>query len=167
MIEVEETIMTTTCTALIPASPAMDVQAWDVLKQINKPTVNKPPAVNEAKRAMASIRATTDCICIEGALSLMKALGYKKDYVYKSKQKWDTADLANDEYFPELQGRMAYETGPLWFYGGPPNKLHWYQGTLQTLLNDRVLCEVDSRGVFKIAELIGTDLEGAGYAKQS
>jgi hypothetical protein len=145
----------------------MDVQALDVLKQINQPPANKPPVVNRAKRAMASIRMTTDCVCIEGALSLLEALGYKQDVVYKSKQKWDAFDLADDEYFPELQGRMAYETGPLWFWGGPPGKTRWYEGTLQTLLNDRVLCEIDSRGVFKIAELIGTDLEGAGYAQQS
>jgi hypothetical protein len=143
----------------------MDVQALDVLKQLNKPLVNERPKVNPAKRAMASIRATTDCICIEGALSILRALGYKKDAVYKSKQKWDAPDLADEEYFPELQGRMAYETGPLWFWGGPPGKTRWYEGTLQTLLNDRVLCEVDSRGVFKIAELIGTDLEGLGHAK--
>jgi hypothetical protein len=143
----------------------MDVQALDVLKQLNKPLVNKPPEVNNAKRAMASIRATTDCICIEGALSILRALGYKQDVVYKSKQKWDATDLADDEYFPELQGRMAYETGPLWFWGGPPGKTRYYEGTLQTLLNDRVLCEIDSRGVFKIAELIGTDLEGLGHAK--
>ena len=157
--------MTTDCTALVPVSSTMDVQAIDILKQINKPPVNERPKINPAKRAMASIRATTDCICIEGALNLLKALGYKKDHIYKSKQKWDATDLANDEYFPELQGRMAYETGPLWFWGGPPGKTRWYEGTLQTLLNDRVLCEIDSCGVFKIAELIGTDLGGLEHAK--
>jgi hypothetical protein len=167
MIEVEETIMTTTCTALIPVSPAMDVQAINILKQINQPVCNERPKINPAKRAMASIRATSDCICMEGALNLLKALGYEKDVIYKSKQKWDAADLVNDEFFPELQGRMAYETGPLWFWGGPPGKTRWYKGTLQTLLNDRVLCEIDSRGVFKIAELIGTDLGELKHANQS
>jgi hypothetical protein len=129
----------------------MDVQVLDVLKQLNK------PVVKSAKRAMASIRATIDGVCIEGALSLLRGLGYEDSIVHKDRQKWLASDLRKEIYFPDLQGRLACETGGLWFWGGPPSQVQWYQGTLQTLLHDRVLCEIDSRGVFKIAELIGTD----------
>lgn len=147
--------MITKCVDATPMNATMDVQVLAVLKAINEPVVRVPPAT----QAMKSIRATIDGVCIEGALNLLRGLGYKDSVVYKDNQKWKVSDLKNEAYFPELQGRMAYETGKLWFWGGPPTHLRWYEGTLQTLLHDRVMCEVDSRGVFKIAELIGTDLE--------
>ena len=145
--------MTTTCTALVP----MDTQALDIIKAINEPVVEIRPAA----RAMASIQATKDNISIEGALALLAALGYSpaKEVIYCG-EKWVAKDLTNEEYFPHLQGRMAKEARVIWFWGGPPKQMRWYEGSLQTLLNDRVLCEIDEHGIFAIAELIGTDLEG-------
>lgn len=144
--------MTTKCTALAP----MDIQALDVIKAINEPVMEVSPAA----QAMASIRATKDNISIEGALALLAALDYNpaKEVIYCDRQKWVAKDLAKEEYFPHLQGRLAKEARVLWFWGGPPKQVRWYEGSLQTLLNDRVLCEIDTQGIFAIAKLIGTDL---------
>ena len=44
------------------------------------------------------------------------------------------------ETFPGFDMLRASEVGPLKFYGGPPNKLGWYYGSLLTILIDKVLC---------------------------
>lgn len=158
-IEVEESNMTT-CTALIPAesSNVMDIQALEAIKQINRDDGVLKKAAHQ--RAIASIKATTRDICIEGALNILDAFGYENTVFYCRKQKWRACDLGKEKYFPDLQGRFASETPLFWFWGGPPVKLKWYQGTLQTLLNDRVMYEISQQGAARIAEMIGTDLEG-------
>lgn len=149
----EDTI--TTCRALVPVD-TMDMQSLDVLKQLNR--VKEQSAYQQA---IASIRATTSCISIDGALCILEVYGYDEDIVHMKGQKWQAYDLGLEKYYPDLQGRMAHETPVFWFWGGPPNKLKWYQGTLQTLLDDRVMYEIGQRGATAVAKLIGVDLEGA------
>jgi hypothetical protein len=109
-------------------------------------------------REMAAIKSTVKGICIEGALSILDVFGYRGTHIHYSNNRWVAEDLANERYFPECQGRMAHETPVFWFWGGPPNKLKWYQGMLQTLLEDRILCEIVERGTKEVAKWIGTDL---------
>jgi len=45
--------------------------------------------------------------------------------------------LAKD--FPGIERLLAREIGPLKFRGGPPNKVAWYDGTLLTLIVDKIL----------------------------
>jgi hypothetical protein len=45
--------------------------------------------------------------------------------------------LAKD--FPGIECLLAREIGPLKFRGGPPNKVAWYDGTLLTLIIDKIL----------------------------
>jgi hypothetical protein len=45
--------------------------------------------------------------------------------------------LAKD--FPGIEYLLAREVGPLKFSGGPPNKIAWYDGTLLTLIIDKIL----------------------------
>jgi hypothetical protein len=138
----------TQCTALVPVN-AMDTQVLAVINKITKKDARQ--------EAMASIKATTDNICIEGAISILQAFGYDKDTIHVGSNKWVADDLQDENYFPELQGRMASETPILWFWGGPPTKLRWYKGTLQTLLDDRVLYEIVRVGHAQVARAIGTD----------
>lgn len=132
-----------TSTALVPAG------------MYNYPVkaVNKGAAIRAIKRTLRGI-------CIEGALSILDAFGHKHADFHYMQNRWDVADLADEQYFPDLQGRTAHETPVFWFWGGPPNDLKWYEGTLQTFLEDRILCEIESRGVEEVAKWIGTDLIG-------
>ena len=165
-IKVEENNMatTSTCTALVPAEPSdlMDIQAINAINQLNKSFAAKNPLLEKVahRQAMASIKATTANMSIDGALSVLNAFGYKNDTVYLAKQKWTACDLGAERYFPDLQGRMANETPIFWFWGGPPTRLKYYAGTLQTLLDDRVMYEIYRRGAAEVAKWIGTDLEG-------
>lgn len=111
-------------------------------------------------REIAAIKSTVRGICIEGALSVLDVFGYKNTQFCCGGNRWQIDDLVNEDYFPECQGRMAHETPVFWFWGGPPNQLKWYKGTLQTLLEDRILCEIMVRGTKEVATWIGTDLTG-------
>lgn len=139
----------TTCRALVP----MDTQVITAIKQIDK-------GKSTHQRAMASIKATTRLISIEGALCILDAYGYSDSTFHFDGQKWAVRDIGDETHFPFIQGRMAHETMVFWFWGGPPTKLKWYKGTLQTFLDDRVLYEIGRRGAVEVAKLIGTDLEG-------
>jgi len=145
----------TTCRALVPveSSDAMDIQALKAIKQIHQ--TDEKDAV---ARAVESIKATTRCIHIDGALGILDAFGYSKDTFHLKSQKWQARDLADENYFPDLQGRMAHETPVVWFWGGPPTKLKWYAGTLKTLLDDRMMYEIIQRGAFEVATMVGLDL---------
>lgn len=144
--------MTTTSTALVPFDKYMN-KTLKALKECG-------PHLR-AGREMGAIKSTVQGICIEGALSVLDAFGYRGTHFHYNHNRWDTDDLVNEEYFPECQGRMACETPVFWFWGGPPGKLKWYKGTLQTLLEDRILCEIMERGTKEVAKWIGTDLTEA------
>ncbi len=148
----------TTCRALVPVD-TMDIQSLNILQQLER--VKEKSAYQQA---IASIRAITSCISIDGALCILEVYGYSKDTVHvkgqKTPNRWQACELGLEKCFPDLQGRMAHETPIFWFWGGPPNKLKWYQGTLQTLLDDRVMYEIGQRGATAVAQLIGLDLEG-------
>ncbi|MHC4188398.1 MAG: hypothetical protein ACYSUB_01760 [Planctomycetota bacterium] len=140
----------------------MDIQSLALISRIERERTTFAH-----KSAIASIKATTSKLCIERALSVLDAFGYYNDVIYLWKQKWQICDLSVEEYFPDLTGRMANETPVFWFWGGPPNKLKWYRGTLQTLLDDRIMFEIHERGVSKVAKLIGLDLEGLANVSAS
>ena len=122
----------------------MDAQVLAVINQITKNPV-------------AKIKRTIKSVSIEGALSILDAIGYGKDTVYMDSHQWKVRDFADESYFPHLQGRMCQETGKFWFWGGPPTKLKWYSGNLKTLLDDRVFCAILELGPNAVANLIGTD----------
>jgi len=139
-----------TSTALVPI---MDTQVLDICRRLGHDPVSK------TAQHIASIKATISNLSIEGAVSILDAFDYANDVIYHRGNKWNVRDIMNEQYFPFHQGRMAHETVIFWFWGGPPVKLSWYQGTLQTLLEDRVLYEIGVQGVTTIAKMIGTDLE--------
>lgn len=147
MVVLRQGTTNVTSTALIPID-LYDSVEMEPLK----------PAIVEAK-AVKSIRATLQGICLEGAISVLDAFGYTNDEFYGNKDKWSIRDLVNEDYFPECQGRRADETLVFWFWGGPPTRLKWYQGTLQTFLEDRILGEIESRGVAEVSRWVGVDLK--------
>jgi len=146
----------TTSYALVPVE-AYDTQVTRLIQQMGG--TQTPGPESESAQNIAAIKATIKNICLEGAISLLDAFGYKGDEFHCDNAKWKVYDLADENYFPGCQGRMAKETPKFWFWGGPPTKLKWYRGTLQTLLEDRVLSEIVQRGAAEIARWVGTDLQ--------
>lgn len=129
----------------------MDTSVLNIVKQLNRPKKASP---------FQRILRTIDGICIEGALSILQAFNYRDERLFLSDGREVRAeDLAEEKKFPELQGRTAEETPVVWFWGGPPTALHWYEGTLYTLLLDRIFCECDTVGVEHVAKWIGIDDE--------
>jgi hypothetical protein len=149
-----------TCKALVPMD-AMDTQVMDIINSMNKPKTETRAARH--KRHMASISVITTDSTVRGALGILDGLGYRNDIFHYDSSKWQVRDLDNEQYFPHLSGRFAAETPIFHFWGGPPNRLKWYEGTLQTMLDDRVMCEVVEHGSEAVAGLIGLDLEGSEY----
>jgi hypothetical protein len=149
-----------TCKALVPMD-TMDTQAMALIGTMKKSKAQTP--AEKHKRRMASIRACTTDSTMEGAVCILDAMGYRNDIFHHKSSKWEVWDLINEEYFPEHAGRFAAETCVFWFWGGPPDKLKWYEGTLQTMLDDRVMCEVIEHGAEAVAKLIGIDLEASDY----
>jgi hypothetical protein len=147
-----------TCKALVPME-VMDVQAMALLNSINNPKTETETPEQKNRKHMASIRTISRDSTIEGALTLLDAMGYRKDVFHHEGAKWEVRDLTDESYFPDLPGRFASETPVFWFWGGPPTKLHWYEGTLQTMLDDRIMCEVIDNGAEIVAALMGLDLE--------
>jgi hypothetical protein len=139
----------------------MDTQAMALIGTMKKSKA-KTPAMKH-KQHMRSIRAITTDSTVKGALGILDALGYRKDIFHYEGSKWEIWDLDNQEYFPGVPGRFAAETPVFWFWGGPPTKLKWYEGSLQTMLDDRVMCEVMEHGSEAVAGLIGLDLETSEY----
>lgn len=150
-----------TCKALVPMS-AMDTQAMALINSMNGSSGVETPAERH-KRHMLSIRATTTDSTVKGALGILDALGYRKDIFHLDGSKWGVRDLTNEAYFPGMPQSFAAETAIFWFWGGPPTHLKWYEGTLQTMLDDRVMCEVVEHGAEAVAGLIGLDLEASEY----
>lgn len=66
---------------------------------------------------------------------MMDSLGYRNDNVGYGESCFAVKTLIKMDqisYLPAKQVRLC-------FWGGPPNKLKWYHGTLQDLLVDRIL----------------------------
>lgn len=126
----------------------MDTQVMSVINQIDQ---------RSKKSHWRAISKTIDGICMEGAISILHAFGYTEETIYDGSMKMTAEDFVDDRIYPELQGRRAEETPVVYFWGGPPNKLHWYFGTLYTLLLDRIFCEVNDHGTEHVAEWIGID----------
>lgn len=135
----------------------VDVQVNDVIRQLNDIKLLPAPTPSKNKLFHDAIMRTVKDISVEGAVAILRAFNYDRDTLYMKSMKWQACDLMNEEYFPEHQGRLAKDTCIFWFWGGPPNKLAYWQGTLQTLLKDRILCEINEHGVERIAMLIGLD----------
>jgi len=147
-----------TSTALVPI---MDTQVLDICQQLKRNPIDEVRKLMVAKtaQAIAAIKATISNLSIEGAIAILDAFNYANDEIHYKGDKWSIKDIIDEQYFPFHQGRMATETVIFQFWGGPPAKLSWYRGTLQTMLEDRILYEIHRKGAASIAMMIGTDLE--------
>lgn len=140
-----------TTTALVPIQ-GCDTQVLDMIAEINASVNTHQP------NYMAMIKATLAGVSIEGAISILEGLGYENDEFRDMGGRWKMYDIGSERYFPDCVGRRADESHKIVFWGGPPDNLKWYFGTFFTMLEDRVLCEIQSRGIEEVAKYIGTDL---------
>lgn len=135
-------------TALVPVE-MYDVQVLNLIRDIERK--QKPTPVDPVQ----AIKARIHILSIERAINILSLLGYANDTFHLDQNKWLASDFKDERYFPDCQGRMASETPVIWFWGGPPNRLKWYKGTLQTLLEDRILYEINENGAEVMAKRLG------------
>ncbi len=159
----------TTSAALIPVSATMDTQILRLIQQIDgrrsrrldKAAADKAAADKAADAHKATCNAIKACIkniSIPRAVSILEAFGYGGDQLCRTPNKWLVTDLLLERYFPDLVGRRADETPIFWFWGGPPNALKWYEGTLWTLLRDRLLFEIYEKSPKAVAEILNVSV---------
>lgn len=146
---------TSTPNYLVPQSAAVDVQALTLIKQINARR-----SVTSRKALVAAIKAQLANLSIKSAVAVLHTFKYGETKLCLGSNKWVARDLLNEKYFPNLPGRLASQTPVFWFYGGPPTGLRWYSGTLQTVVDDRILCEINENGSEEIARVLGIDMLG-------
>jgi len=146
--------MTTAASNSTALVSACDLQALNVLQALRR-TV---PA-NTGEKAKKALTATLKNLTVKGAIGLLQSLGYGRDGFYYRREYWIISDLLNPRYFPGSVENFARETEVFTFWGGPPTKLGYYYGTLETFLRDRVLGEITHRGIETVAREIGLDLE--------
>jgi hypothetical protein len=60
--------------------------------------------------------------------------------------------------FPGLDFLRACDVGPMKFYGGPPNQLGWYYGSLLSLLQDQILSAYFSNRQDLVGRFLNTEM---------
>jgi hypothetical protein len=126
-------------TALIPM-PVIDSPVLDLIRELST-SVFKP--------SVADLKATVKKLSICRALGVLETLGYSNDEILLGGTTKSIWWLFNGNV-----SRLACESAPFLFWGGPPNKLDWYEGTLETLVSDRILSEIDLNGFEYVYEKI-------------
>ncbi len=146
-----------TVTELVPSSAAVDMQVLNIYKQVNaaNPLPRNPLPRNPL---VVAIKAQLANLSIQSAVAVLRTFNYGKTQLCLGRNKWVPRDLLNEKYFPNLPGRLASQTPVFWFYGGPPGRLNWYKGTLQTVVDDRILCEINRSGPRATARALGVDM---------
>ena len=85
------------------------------------------------------------------AYEIIKALGNPRVQVFAKGLIHDISTIVEDE---GIKYKLAKEVGFFRFWGGPPNKLAYYDGTLYTLLCDRILDTMQAHGYTAVREVI-------------
>ncbi len=142
-------------TDLVLLSAAIDVQALELFKQIDA-----KHTVTPRNPFVVAIKTQLTNLSIKSAVAVLCTFKYGQTQLCLGRNKWVARDLLNEKYFPDLPGRLASNTPVFWFYGGPPDGLTWYKGTLQTVVDDRILCEIAENGPKETARVLGIDMAG-------
>ena len=77
-----------------------------------------------------------DGITAPASYWLLYGLGYSNDEAYFQNKLIKIKDLVKKD---SINWLSVDTIRPLWFWGGPPHQLAWYQGSLQDLVIDRIL----------------------------
>jgi len=77
------------------------------------------------------------------AYSIIRSLGNPGVHVFSKGKLYDVREVVIEDCIRNLE---AATVGPFLFWGGPPGKLKYYQGSLYTLLCDRLLDRIQSDG---------------------
>jgi hypothetical protein len=77
------------------------------------------------------------------AYEIISTLGNPNVNVFQEGLLVNIKDIANSDEYRYCPARTI---GPLLFWGGPPDHLNYYKGTLYTLLCDRLLDTIDKNG---------------------
>lgn len=92
---------------------------------------------------------------MSSVLDIVFRLDFENDIVYFKGREITVCDLCC-----ELYSRHHAKTVDLWFWGGPPDKEEWFQGTLYQFVTDRLmraLISMSSREVIEKLQLKKTN----------
>ena len=79
-------------------------------------------------------RINKGCLSVAAVLRMLMSIDAKNDTLLFDQQRWVVADLPDLPVMTE-----AAATFMVSFYGGPPGKVKWWEGSLLTFLEDRLL----------------------------
>jgi hypothetical protein len=96
-----------------------------------------------------------DGISAPGAYSILSVLRNPSVAAVLNGQMVAIKDLVQLDDFSYLP---AKKVGPLTFWGGPPARLAWYEGTLYTLLMDRIKDYLCQHTIQELLQLLGMPL---------
>jgi hypothetical protein len=94
-------------------------------------------------RLPETIKTLLDDVTSEEALRLLGEFGNPNATIFAHGSVWNLRKAVEG---PQAGKTPAKEFGPLKFWGGPPNKLRYYDGSLHTMLCDRVMDYLNTRG---------------------
>ena len=89
------------------------------------------------------------------AFEIIKNLGNPKVNVFSNGQLFNVEDIVAEDGVKSLR---ACDVGPFLFWGGPPKKLKYYNGNLYTLLCDRIMDRIQTRGLQAALEVISAPM---------
>lgn len=82
----------------------------------------------------------------EFALTWMVQKGANQRTFFWDGKLW-TVEAAKKEWEEDIQGMLCGEVGVLRFYGGPPGKAAWHDGTILSMLCDIILFDERTAGL--------------------
>ncbi len=91
-----------------------------------------------------SIQVLIENISAPQAYAIIAAMGNPNVNIFSQGLTHPLQEVVAEE---SVRWQKATSVGPLTFWGGPPGMLRYYQGTLYTLLCDRLLDLIQAHGV--------------------
>jgi hypothetical protein len=98
------------------------------------------------------METTLKGLSVPRAYDLLVALGHANVFVYLRGMLVFVKDFITSD---EISWQMAVQTPLMTFWGGPPNKLQYYDGTLYTLLVDRIYDYLQTHTMEEVCKIVG------------
>lgn len=96
------------------------------------------------------IRSLIKDISAPQAYEILRLIGNPSVTVFSNGLVYSVKNVVAEE---SVRGQKAASVGPFTFWGGPPTSLRYYDGTLYTLLCDRLLSLIQAHGVNAAREI--------------
>lgn len=102
--------------------------------------------------AVETLKNQMKGLSTEFALTWLTQKGLNQSTFFWDGKLW-TVEKAKKEWEKDIQEMPCGEVGVLRFYGGPPGKADWYDGTILSMLCDIILFNERTAGLTRDAKL--------------